>query len=78
MTTQAFQQTVTGTIVKKGSAQTAKVAVKLTKVHPIYRKRYTRTSHYLVHDQNDSAKVGDIVTIVPCKPISKLKRWTII
>lgn len=68
-------QTVRAIVVKKSSAQTIRVATKTTKVHPIYKKRYTRTRYYMVHDENESAKVGDEVTIVSCRPISKLKHW---
>lgn len=71
------QQTVQGTVVKVGSAQTVRVATKVTKLHPLYQKRYTRTRYFLVHDPESNAKVGDIVTIVSCRPVSKLKHWVI-
>ena len=70
-------QTVRGTVVKVSSAQTVRVASKMTKVHPIYKKRYTRTRYFLVHDEQSQAKVGDEVTITPCRPISKNKQWRI-
>ncbi|HSI20643.1 MAG TPA: 30S ribosomal protein S17 [Verrucomicrobiae bacterium] len=70
-------QTVKGIVVKKGSTQTIKVAVKVTKVHPIYKKRYSQTRHYIAHDESDAVKVGDNVTIVACRPISKIKHWTV-
>jgi small subunit ribosomal protein S17 len=65
------------TVVKKSSAQTIRVATKITKVHPIYKKRYTLTRHYLVHDEAGTAEVGQEITIVSCKPISKLKHWKV-
>lgn len=70
-------QTVRGTVVKKGSAQTIKVAIKVTKVHPIYKKRYSQLRHYIAHDPSDAAKVGDEVTIEACRPISKIKHWIV-
>jgi len=70
-------QTITGTIVKVSSTQTVKVATKVTKVHPLYRKRYSLTKQYTAHDEAGTAKVGDIVTIIPCRPVSKTKRWAI-
>lgn len=70
-------QTLRGTVVKKASAQTIKVSVKVTKVHPLYKKRYSQLRHYIAHDQSDAVKVGDEVTIIACRPISKIKRWTI-
>jgi small subunit ribosomal protein S17 len=71
-------QTVRGTVVKVSSTQTVRVASKMTKVHPIYKKRYTRTRHFLVHDEAGKAQVGDTVTIAACRPISKSKQWRII
>lgn len=71
------KQVVRGTVVKKGSTQTIRVAAKFAKVHPIYKKRYTQTHYYLAHDPSDAIKVGDEVTIVSCRPISKRKRWIV-
>jgi small subunit ribosomal protein S17 len=68
-------QSIRGTIVKKCSAQTVKIATKVTKVHPLYKKRYSQVLHYLAHDPSDKAEVGQEVTIIPCKPVSKMKRW---
>lgn len=73
----ARTQVIVGTVVQKSGLQTVKVAVRTTKVHPIYKKRYSRTRHFQVHDAAESAKIGDEVKIVPCRPISKTKRWMI-
>ena len=70
-------QSITGTIIKVGSAQTVRVQTKVTKVHPLYRKRYSLLKRYTAHDEAGTAKVGDVVTIVGCAPISKTKRWAI-
>lgn len=70
-------QTLQGVVVKHSSNQTIRVAVKLTKTHPIYRKRYSLLRHYMVHDPENSAQVDDKVTIVSCRPLSKLKHWTL-
>ena len=72
------QKTIQGTVVKLSSNQTIRVATKITKVHPIYRKRYSLLKHFVVHDQDNQAKVGDIVTITMCRPVSKNKRWTVL
>jgi small subunit ribosomal protein S17 len=65
------------TVVKKSSAQTIRVSLKIAKVHPIYKKRYSLTRHYLVHDEAGTAEVGQEITIVSCRPISKLKHWKV-
>ena len=70
-------QTLRGTVVKKSSAQTIRISVKVTQVHPIYKKRFSQLRYYLAHDPSDAVKVGDTVTIVSCRPISKLKSWVV-
>jgi small subunit ribosomal protein S17 len=70
-------QTLRGTVVKKGSTQTIRVAVKVTTVHPIYKKRSSKLRHYIAHDPSDAVKVGEEVTIVACRPISKIKHWIV-
>ena len=76
-TTDKKVQSVRGTITKISSINTVRVESKVTKVHPIYRKRYTLTRHYVAHDPKGSAQVGEEVTIVSCRPISKQKHWVI-
>lgn len=71
-------QTITGIVTKLCSSQTIQVSTKVTKVHPLYRKRYSLVRKYIAHDQNDGVKVGDTVTIIACRPISKLKHWTLL
>ena len=75
-TTQA--QTVRGTVVKRSSAQTVRVATKVTKVHPIYKKRFSRIVHYTAHDESNTIEVGAEVTIKSCRPISKNKHWIVV
>lgn len=77
MNTPKQVQSVQGVVVKRCSAQTIRVASKVTKVHPLYKKRYTQTRYYLVHDEADKTEVGTEVTIVTCRPLSKTKHWTL-
>lgn len=71
------RQIVKGKIVKLCSINTVRVATKITKVHPLYRKRYSQLKYYLVHDPKGNAEIGQEVVIESCRPISKLKHWTI-
>jgi small subunit ribosomal protein S17 len=66
----------TGKVISKKMEKTATVVVSSVVVHPIYKKRFKKTKKYHVHDEL-GAKVGDTVFFVPCKPVSKLKRWKI-
>ncbi len=70
---QAFR----GTVVKTAMKDTATVAVSRYVKHPKYKKYQTRTKKYLVHDEGNTVKVGDEVTIVACAPVSKLKTFKI-
>ena len=46
--------------------------------HPLYKKFIKRSSRYHVHDENNQHKVGDLVSIRECRPLSKLKKWEVI
>jgi small subunit ribosomal protein S17 len=68
-------QTFTGTVVKTAMKDTATVAVNRYVKHPKYKKFQTKTTKFLVHDAGNTAKVGDTVTIVATRPISKMKSF---
>ena len=74
-TTTAKPQTLKGVVVKTAMKDTATVAVSRYVKHPKYKKYQVRTKKYQVHDEGNTAKVGDEVTIVSCRPMSKLKRF---
>ena len=46
--------------------------------HPLYKKYIKRSKSYHVHDNSNNCKVGDIVSIQECRPLSKTKRWEVI
>jgi small subunit ribosomal protein S17 len=71
-------QTFQGVVVKTAMKDTATVAVSRYVKHPKYEKYQVRTKKYLVHDPENTAKVGDKVTIQACRPISKLKRFRLV
>ena len=70
--------TLQGVVVKAAMQKT--VVVKVTRLvkHPKYQKYLTVSKKYKVHDENGVAKVGDKVTIVETKPISKDKHFTLV
>lgn len=68
-------QSFRGTVVKTAMKDTATVAVSRFVKEPKYKKYRTLTKKYLVHDPGNTATVGDEVTIVACRPMSKLKRF---
>lgn len=46
--------------------------------HPLYKKYFTKRKKVMAHDEKNISKEGDIVRIVQCRPLSKLKRWKIV
>ena len=67
-----------GVVVSKMGAKSVKVAVSYRERHPLYGKVVTRTKNYHVHDEDDTAKVGDTVAIMETRPLSATKRWRIV
>src|ERR1700679_1404846 len=43
--------------------------------HPVYKRIINKRSKFYAHDEQQSAKIGDTVRIIECRPMSKLKRW---
>lgn len=67
-----------GVVASKMGAKSVVVTVSYREVHPLYGKVVTRTKKYHVHDEDDTAKVGDAVTIMESRPLSATKRWRIV
>ncbi len=53
------------------------VAVESQVRHPVYGKTQKRTSKFMAHDEENTAKVGDEVAIVESRPLSRRKRWIV-
>lgn len=64
---------VTGSKMNK----TIVVTVHSYKTHPKYKKRFRVSSKFYAHDEANTYKAGDEVTIYETRPLSKLKRWTV-
>ncbi|APU70768.1 30S ribosomal protein S17 [Companilactobacillus crustorum] len=58
--------------------KTIVVVVETTKQHPVYGKRVRYSKKYYVQDENNEAKVGDIVRIMETRPLSKTKRFRLL
>jgi len=67
-----------GVVVADKMDKTIVVKVETVKLHPKYQKRYVVSSRYKVHDEANAYQVGDQVTFVPCRPLSKDKRWRVL
>ncbi|MFQ5341047.1 MAG: 30S ribosomal protein S17 [Anaerolineae bacterium] len=67
-----------GRVVSDKMDKTAVVSVAVTKRHPLYEKVVRRDNKYKAHDENNEARVGDLVRIEECRPLSKEKRFRIV
>lgn len=67
-----------GKVVSDKMDKTIVVAVETYKKHSLYGKRIKYTKKFKAHDENNQAKVGDIVKIMETKPLSKDKRWRLV
>ena len=67
-----------GTVVSDVNDKTVVVRVDRAFTHPVMKKTVRRSKKYHAHDEQNSAKVGDMVWIEECPPISKNKRWTLV
>ena len=67
-----------GVVVSDAMDKTVVVKVERRVMHPVYKKFIRRTKKYAAHDEANAHKVGDMVRIEECRPISKSKRWTVI
>jgi small subunit ribosomal protein S17 len=67
-----------GTVIGKKMMKTVTVLVERQVRHPLYKKTIRRRKNFLVHDEADTCKVGDVVRIIETRPISRTKRWRVL
>ncbi|MBR0197823.1 MAG: 30S ribosomal protein S17 [Kiritimatiellae bacterium] len=77
-TTRGARKVRKGVVASKMGAKSVVVKVSYRERHPVYGKIVTRTKKYHAHDEEDTAKVGDNVTIMETRPLSATKRWRIV
>jgi small subunit ribosomal protein S17 len=67
-----------GVVVSDKQDKTVVVKVERRFTHPVMKKTVRKTKNYHAHDENNIAKVGDMVSIEETKPLSKLKTWVLV
>lgn len=67
-----------GIVISDKMAKTVVVSVESLKTHVKYKKKYKSTKNYKAHDEEGKYKVGDAVEIIPCRPMSKDKRYKVV
>ncbi len=69
---------ITGTVIKKAGDKTATILVERRVLHPRYHKTVKRFKKYLIHDEKNDIHVGDSVTAIECRPLSKTKSFRLL
>jgi small subunit ribosomal protein S17 len=72
------RKTRVGTVVRDKMMKSVVVSFERQITHPLYGKQATRTKTVVAHDEENSAKVGDVVRIMETRPLSKTKRWRLV
>jgi small subunit ribosomal protein S17 len=69
---------IVGTVVSDAMNKSVVVTIERQVRHELYGKQLRLTSRFMAHDENNEAKVGDRVALVPSRPLSRRKRWVVI
>ena len=75
--TEKNTRTLIGRVVSDKRSKTITVLIERRTKHELYGKIVAKTSKYHAHDEKGEYKLGDIVEISECRPISKTKAWTV-
>ncbi len=67
-----------GVVVSNKNDKTITVQIETHRKHPLYGKRVQYTKKFTAHDENNIAKVGDVVEIMECRPLSATKRYRLV
>ncbi len=70
-----MKRVIQGLVVAKSGDKTASVLVERRVMHPRYHKFVKRFKKYLVHDENNQLNIGDTVSAIECRPLSKAKKF---
>ena len=69
---------LTGVVTSNKADKTITVKIERKVKYPLYGKVVKRASKVHAHDENNSASIGDIVSVKECRPISKTKTWVLV
>ena len=78
MSERNLRKTWTGMVVSDKMDKTIVVAIEDNVRHPLYKKIVKRTVRLKAHDENNECRVGDRVSIMETRPLSKDKRWRVV
>ena len=73
-----LRKTRTGLVVSDKMEKSIVVSVERKVKHPIYGKFVKKTAKFMAHDENNTCGIGDTVTIMETRPLSKNKNWRLV
>ena len=76
--TKTAARTVTGKVISDKMDKSATVMIERLVKHPMYGKYIRRSTKLHIHDADNTCHEGDMVTIEPCRPVSKTKSWKLV
>ncbi|MEZ5542533.1 MAG: 30S ribosomal protein S17 [Pseudomonadota bacterium] len=76
--TNQTNRTVTGRVISDKMDKTVTVLIERKVKHPVYGKYVRRSTKLHVHDENNTCREGDLVTIQECRPYSRTKSWKLV
>jgi small subunit ribosomal protein S17 len=71
-------RTLTGVVTSDKPNKTVIISVTARKTHPLYKKQYTASTKFMVHDEKNEAKVGDLIVVTETRPLSARKHFSLI
>lgn len=71
-------RTLQGRVVSDKMDKSVTVQIERRVKHPIYGKFIRRSTKVHAHDENNECRIGDVVIVEQCRPLSKLKKWRFI
>jgi len=69
---------ISGTVIKKSGEKTVSIVVERKVIHPRYHKTVKRFKKYLVHDEKGEVNLGDTISAIECRPLSKTKSFRLL
>jgi small subunit ribosomal protein S17 len=69
------KRTRVGTVVSDKMQKTVVVQIERLVLHPVYKRYIRRRKRFKVHDEENQCRIGDVITFMETRPMSKDKRW---
>ncbi|KAI8055471.1 30S ribosomal protein S17 [Syncephalis plumigaleata] len=72
-----MRQNFVGMVIGTAMQKTVKVRVAKMSMHPVVKKMITKHKTYFAHDENETCRLGDVIRIEACRPLSKKKHFAV-